>query len=383
MLKSWKASRRADTDLVLVSPYPAVAYAGMLPGVIAGHYHVDEAVISLTLLLQSSGVRHIHATCNHIDAAHKKVHLSNGEVLPYDTLSIDIGSVMDRASLDTQMPGARANAMFVRPLENFLELWPQLLTKARERSMQIAVVGAGATGVELALALQHQLPHCRVALICSDAPPAANYPPALQKRALHALKKATITVLQDRCVGIAADRVLLHSGASLSCDAPIVTTGGMAPPWLASSGLALDAQGYVQVNAFQQSMSHPDVFAVGDVSSVQDAPRPKSGVYAVRAAPTLDHNLRARLTSRPGGQKLKRLRLPLTSLNLVSCGGQRAIASWSGIALGGMSWWGWALWKWKDVIDRRWIRQYQQHDPESMSTQLLVDSTQPARLESE
>ena len=75
--------------------------------------------------------------------------------------------------------------------------------------------------------------------------------------------------------------------------------GTQTPAWLASSGLVLDTQGFVRVNAFQQSTSHAAVFAAGDVASREDAPHARSGVYAVRAGPPLLANLLSVLNGQP------------------------------------------------------------------------------------
>jgi NADH dehydrogenase FAD-containing subunit len=381
MIQSWKASRRADTDLVLISPYPDVVSGDMLSGVVAGLYREDDAVISLPSLLQGSGAGYMQAACTHIHPHDKKLHLSTGEVLSYTTLSIDTGTVMDRQMLDVHMPGARANAVFVQPLEGFLQLWPRLLAHAQTSSMQMAVVGADAMGIELALALQHRLPHCRVTLISGSAPPAANYPVAVQKRVLLALKKANITVLQDQCISMQAGCLQLHSGASLSCDIPFVTTGSTAAPWLASSGLTLDTDGYVVVNRFLQSVSHPEVFATGGVARRQDAPHTQHSEHG--ASTVLQANLRASLATRAGGKALKAHRPAPRSLNFIACAGQSAIANWGPIASGGSGWMGALAWRWKNVINQRWIRQYQMPHPEAESTQLLLDSTQAAKLNAE
>jgi NADH dehydrogenase FAD-containing subunit len=133
------------------------------------------------------------------------------------------------------------------------------------------------------------------------------------------------------------------------CDAPVLAIGTGAPAWLRASGLALDEQGFVATGATLQSASHAEVFAAGDVASRADAPRPKSGVYAVRAGPPLALNLRRFVA---GGELEPYVPQP-RSLNLLSCGARRAIASygdWS--AQGRWVWW------WKDWIDRGFVKRF-------------------------
>jgi NADH dehydrogenase FAD-containing subunit len=167
----------------------------------------------------------------------------------------------------------------------------------------------------------------------------------------NALKARAITVLQDVATAIRSNEVLLGCGAGLACDVSIVATGTQAPTWLASSGLQLDAEGYVVVNAFHQSASHAGVFAVGDICSRTDRPVIRNGAQAVRAGPALAHNL-ASITS---GQAMREDLPPANSLNLLFCGDHYAIGCWGGYSFEGrMAWW------LKNWIDRRFVARYRQ-----------------------
>ena len=348
-LAAFKASPRIDTDIHLITPYDHVVYSGMVPGLVAGHYSADDCTISLPKLLDHSAIKITYAACTGIDTATQTVHLNNGRTQHYDVLSLDTGSVMDRDVIDALIPGAKEHAVFVRPMEKFVKLWPQIETHAEQKQLRIGVIGAGAAGIELAMALKHRLPSCTVTLITGPVPPATGYSASVQKRVLQALKKCNITVLQDSCMRMDASQLYLASGASLACNVPLLTIGGHAPAWLKDSGLALVERGYLAVNAFQQSTSHPNVFAAGDVASRTDTPHAKSGVFAVRTGPALYANLRASLMK----QALKEHPVVLRTLNLISCGERSAIASWGNVTLQG-KW----VWRWKNVIDHRWLRLY-------------------------
>jgi len=163
------------------------------------------------------------------------------------------------------------------------------------------------------------------------------------------LRERGITVLQELCVAIEAGHVRLGNGARVACDAPVLAFGTSAPRWLGSSGLALDVQGFIATGRTLQSTSHPQVFAAGDVASRADAPRPRSGVYAVRAGPPLAHNLRRAV----GGGDLRPYRPQARSLNLLSSADGRALLAW-----GPWSAYGRWVWRWKDRIDRAFIASY-------------------------
>ena len=192
-------------------------------------------------------------------------------------------------------------------------------------------------------------PGSRVTLVTGGPAPAANYAAGVQRRVAQALHRLRIDVVPDACVGLGAGEIMLAKGQRLACDAPLLALGAQAPAWLSGSGLCLDAGGFVSVNSFQQSISHPEVFAAGDVASRVDAPHVRSGVYAVRAGPPLLGNLLAAMA----GQALRHYSPQNRTLNLLSCGEKKAIAVWGGASLSG-SW----VWRLKDRIDRKFVATY-------------------------
>jgi len=355
-------NRPADLDVTVLTPYPFQTYSGMVPGLVAGRYSNQDCQIPLEPLFQAAGARWVQGRCTGLNAATQTVEVAAAgnknapAQLPYHRLSIDTGAIVDRHQLEAQMPGAAARALIVRPIEAFAALWPQVLELAGQKPVSLAVIGAGATGLELIFAAEQGLRGAGTAatsftLITGGGEPAANYPDGVRQRVLRQLKRRGITVLREACTGVDKGVVLLGSGASLACDAPILAIGTHAPVWLQGSGLALSDSGHLLVNAFQQSTSHPNVFAAGDVATRADTPHPKSGVYAVRAGPALTRNLMAA----HHGQPLKAWRPPQRTLNLISCGAGHAIASWGPLHTEG-TW----VWRWKDRIDRAFMAKYTQ-----------------------
>ena len=356
VLEGLASHRPKDARITLVAPQPEQLYSGMVPGFVAGHYTLGQCVIPLQSLLARSGVQYAEGSAASINADAKTLTLTSGQAIAYDVLSLNTGSVMNREKIDTTMPGAREHALFVRPIEVFGKLWPRVLGMAARHSIHVAVVGAGAAGLELAMAAAHVLgppqnaPGSRVTLITGGSLPAQGYPANVQRRVRGALERLQIAVRQDACVGINAREVLLTSGV-MTCDVPLLAIGAQAPGWLAGSGLALDAQGFMMVNSYQQSTSHAQVFGAGDVASRIDAPHSRSGVYAVRAGPPLLRNLLAALNE----HALTAYTPPTRTLNLLSCGNRYAIAAWGSVCVEGA--WVWSL---KDRIDRKFVQRYSQ-----------------------
>ncbi len=272
------------------------------------------------------------------------------EARGYDVASLDVGGVMD-ARGDRRRGRARALRAADRRVSRCARGAPARQRGARSRPRRcgdgdgarrcatrrappddLVVIGGGAGGVELALALRARRgPIARVALVCGG-PLLAAHSAALQRRVRRALVERGIavheaTVPRDR----GRSRSLLDNGTHLACDLAIVATGSAAPAWLRPSGLALDADGFVATGPTLQSLSHPEVFAAGDVATRADAKRPRNGVHAVRAGPPLARNLRLFLEGRP----CRPYRPQRHSLALIACGDGSAIAEWHGWSLEG------------------------------------------------
>ena len=329
-----QARQSSNTRTTLVAPTPYYIEPAMLPGYVAGRYALEDIRVPLDALVEASGAAFVPAHVVALDPASRRVHLSSGDALPYDVLSIDTEPVIEREAIEAALPGARRNALFTHPLEAFVQLWPQMLALAQERALQVAVIASDLPGVELALAAADALaaPHgSRVTLIAGDAPLLPGHPPALQKRLLDRLHTLGVTVLHEHCSGFDGQSVLLASGASLLCDAPVLAGGAGQPAWLLQSGLQVTETGALQINERLQSDSHRQVFVVP-----RGAP-PEVG-------PALDANLRTAL----GGGSFRKAPLAAPRLQVLASGRDHAVAVWGPLSLQGRE-----VWHWKDRRDRR------------------------------
>lgn len=363
VLKAFGAAPPDNTEVTLVAPYHRQVYSGMLPGWIAGHYELEDCIIPLAPLAQQARATFEQTAATAIDFAANEVVCVNGKRLGFDVLSIDIGSVANVGGI----PGAVEHALAVRPIEDFitrLGKFKAALATHAGPPIRVVVVGAGAGGVEVALAMQHAgaradtrvstcvkravdaAPACTLSIISASN----TLPGKVGAKISAALRNADITLY----AGVPAshihhDAVVLANGLEIGADLVIAALGAAAADWPAQSGVACNTQGYILTNSYLQSVSHPNVFAVGDCASMVDHSRPKSGVYAVRAGPPLATNLLAALSDRPLAPYQPQQR----SLYLISTGRKHAIGSW-----GPVTWQGEWVWRWKDRIDRAFITKY-------------------------
>lgn len=336
-------------QVVLVAPHARQLVAARIPAWMAGRIALEDCTIALEPLVQRAGVRWVQCGVRGLDANAREVLLDEGEPLAYDWLSINTGPNHNRDQLEHSMPGVRTHGLFVRPIERFAALWPQVASKGDENPLRLAVIGGGGAGIELALAARARLPHSAITLVSGNGPPGANFNAATQQHIATALRRKRITVLQGGATGFDDGVVHLGCGATLACDVPLIAVGAQAPAWLQGSGLALDAHGFLAVDACLRSTSHPEVLAAGDVSSRADAPVARNGAHALHAGAALVRNLVAIAS----GQAPTAHRAPAHTLNLLGCGNGQAILDWGGLSAQGYAM-GWL----KNVLDRRLVARF-------------------------
>lgn len=334
VLKGLARRRRSDLAVTLVAPAPYYIAPDLLPGYVAGDHPLDAFRIPLDELVEASGATFVPAHVYTLDPNARRVQLSSGDALAYDVLSVNVEPAVEREQLEQRIPGAREHALFTHPAEMFIRLWPQLLALAQQRPLQVAVMAGDLRGIELAMSIAHAVaaPHgSRVTLVTGSNPALMHLPVALQRRLAHRLAQLEITVIHDDCTGVQHQAVQLSTGATLVCDAPIMTATASTPLWLSQSGLELQESGQPVLNERLQSDSHRQIFI-----APYHAP--------MEAGLALEANLQAALN----GSAFKKIALHTRRLPAISCGSQHAIANWGPLALGGHE-----VWRWKNRRDRR------------------------------
>ncbi|WP_228042594.1 MULTISPECIES: FAD-dependent oxidoreductase [unclassified Tychonema] len=389
--------------LTLISDVLYAPYSGMLPGHVAGFYDYDECHIDLRSLAEFAGCQILVDRAIAIDFSKNLVICQTRPPVNFDVLSVDIGSTPATLSV----PGAAEYAIPAKPVPEFLASWNQLISERQnhpQKPLRIAIVGGGAGGVELALNMQSRMAKeegrrkfgsgfcngcnawifkergkfkqeegLEIHLFHSGAElmPGHNY------RVRHRLKEILISrgikvhLMEKVCaienqemIEIASNapcpipnaqcpmpnaQICCESGLKVECDIIFWVTQASAAHWIKESGLATDSKGFIEVNDCLQSVSHPNVFAAGDIAAMVNYPRPKAGVFAVRQGKPLFENLQHFLSQKP----LKPFAPQSQYLALIGTGNKRAIAS-----RGNFMWESPLLWYWKDWIDRQFMQKF-------------------------
>ncbi len=340
-------------ELTLVSPDRYTPYSGMLPGLVAGHYDFHDAHIDLEPLARFAGARFVQARAGAMDAARRNVTLNDGATLDYDALSIDVGSTPPVQPI----AGAAEHTIPVKPVKEFIAAWESLVVEIRGGAVRsLAMVGGGAAGVEVLLAMQHRLaqvtaPHALHYVLVTDTPQLlTQHARGVRATLTRSLERKNVAVhCGARIARVEANTLIAENGTRIGADAIFLATGAAAPAWLGASELALNGYKFININKYLQSTSHTEVFAVGDCATIQNKVYPKSGVYAVRQGPPLAENLRRFLHN----ESLIEYSPQARTLALISTGEQHAIASWGALSFHG-NW----VWRWKDQIDRAFMAKY-------------------------
>ena len=357
VLRMWAMKPVAGTRVTLINPGPTAPYSGMLPGHIAGHYSREALDIDLVKLARFAGARLIHGAATRVDPVAKTVTVAGRGEIGYDVASLDIGIHTEMPDL----PGFTEHALGAKPLDTYTSRWRDFLAAATagEVAPEVAVIGAGVAGVELALAMAHALRRdvgaaAKIALI-EAGPEIAGRNPETTARLRAALEGYGVAVYTDAAVSeVMAEGVTLSSGKTVPSVFTIGTAGAIAHAWVAESPLPVTEDGFVRVDSHLRVEGHWDLFAVGDCAHMTHAPRPKAGVYAVRSGPVLLDNLRAVLT----GGKTRAYQPQKDYLKLVSLGEKSALAEKWGRTVSGP-----LLWRWKNRIDTKFMRMFQELPP--------------------
>jgi selenide, water dikinase len=359
VLKSFGMNPILGVRLTLICTDMHTPYSGMLPGYVAGHYDYDEVHIDLSRLAAFAGARLYRDEVIGIDRSSRKVICKSRPAVPYDQLSINIGST---PQLDG-VPGAAEHAVAVKPIRNFNDRWLALLDRVKTHAGKttIAVVGAGAGGVELLLAMQfrlrnelallgrnpdeltfHLLTSSDTILPTHNAGVRSRFDAVLAQRGVQVHRNAEVTQVKS---GV----LTTSNGQELQADEIIWVTRAGGAAWLKNTGLQLDTEGFIAVKDTLQTINDPLIYAAGDIASMVNFKLEKAGVFAVRQGKPLTENLRRAV----GGTALEAYRPQTSWLALISTGDKYAVASrgWLGFA-------GAWVWQWKDWIDQRFMRKF-------------------------
>ncbi|WP_129841352.1 FAD-dependent oxidoreductase [Streptomyces sp. RFCAC02] len=211
-------------------------------------------------LLDGTGARFVRGWVTAVDADARTVRIDDDRVLRYDTLVYALGGVADTAAV----PGAEEHA-YTLDGDRDAEL---LAGRLAGGTGTVAVVGGGPTGVETAAEIAERHPGLDVVLLARREP-GAGLAAGAAAHVRAALDRLGVRVRAGaEVVKVLPDGVDVADGEHVAADAVVWAAGTRVSPLAAAAGLAVDGHGRVVTDRALRSVSHPEVYAVGDAAAV-------------------------------------------------------------------------------------------------------------------
>ena len=339
-----------DVQVTLINETGIIPYSAMVPGTIGGDYQPDEITIDLVQLCAVANVRLVVSRAEKLDCTNNLVFCEGRAELRYDAISLGLGSLPKTA------PGNQQNTISMRPLLPLMERLQTIESQLQnsDNPFHLVIVGGGASGCELALAIQKKFTkfrHLQITILQGNSTLLNGFNAKAQNAFLQLLNERGIEVsLNSRVTGIHEKLVSTDSARKFPFDLLIWATNAEAHPLITQSNLAKSNIGFLRVNKQLQSVSNPSVFGTGDCISIENHPElPKNGVHAVRQGKVLFKNMQSFLRDQQGVE-FKPQKKCLALLNTAD--GNAAMV------YGGLYFQNKVLRTLKDRIDKAWVQKF-------------------------
>lgn len=350
---------RGTWQVTLITPRSTHLYSSSLPAVLRGEITERAARFDLAALAERAGVRLVCASVTEIEAGLTSRVRADGIWYDAHALSLDVGSM----PTPVDAPDGAQHVLHVRSPAAWsaaLDRTRALFAQTAHASVHAVVVGAGAGGVEIALALaarrDAELGDRRDALTITliDARDALAFDAATNARLRTLLARQSVRCVFGRGVrAVRAHEVELDDESRLASTCTWWLAGAAAPTLLSDSQLPCDADGFLLVDDTLRAVDGVAVWGAGDCITISQRSISKAGVYAVREAPILAHNLLAYMRD-VGARGGSRVYVPQREfLSILDTSDGRALLRWRGHAMHSR----WALWI-KRAIDARFVARY-------------------------
>src|SRR5947207_15097210 len=238
---------------------------------------------SLPQMLRRKNIQFIQGRVTSIDPAHHEIVVvdqQHTQHVEYDYLVYALGSATDRQSV----PGVAQYAYTlaaIGPLS--AAALRETLPSIEARGGQIVVAGGGATGIETAAEVASAYPHIKVYLVTRE-PLALFLGKTVASSIRRSLQRLRVQIIdQTSVIAVRAQSVVIDQGSELACDLCIWTGGFVAPPLAREAGLAVNEHNQIIVDPFLRSISHPEIYAIGDAASPAEDPGVRVRMSAVTA----------------------------------------------------------------------------------------------------
>ncbi len=345
VLRSMKEQPIQHVDVCLISPSEHFYYSGMISGYVEGIYSLEEVRVDVKRLAHEAGVHFIRKRASRVYPNFKKLFCQGGAVYPFDLISFDIGAKSQPGQLVSSPEYSHMNDPNKKMVEQIEEL---------RQTSQPLIVGGGAAGCEVALALQaykarNKIPG-QVRLVSSSSVlnsiskrTAKKLRSIMESKGIQVWEQERAEVMYDDYIMTSANNKIRHTG--------VLWLGGpLADPLFEASGIKVDEKGFPFVTDTLQFTDYEFIFGAGDCVTLETYPNvDKSGVHAVKQAPILYENLR-RFSD---AKELTVYEPQKVALYILSTGMKKALLVYGPVTAHNKR-----AWKLKNKIDREYMDKY-------------------------
>ena len=332
---------------ILISENFEATYSGMTPGFIHEDFSKEEISIDLQRLCFNAGATFIRDKVIKLDTNHRELQLQNLPPVNYDLLSINTGSISNTKKINIENS---SKCFFVKPISSLVKNLSKIDQIVKNKKNKIVIVGGGVASYELAFSLKrrYEIP-LEITILGKKILNEKN----LNKKTKNSLKKIaenlSIREYAGEVISISEKYLTLNNGDKIDCDISLVSTGASIETWLLESNLIKDEKGFIKVNNNLLSINEKNVFVTGDACNIENKPKPKSGVMAVRHGEILKENIFFKLT----GKSLIKFKPQKNWLYLIGTYKNYALLNYFFLSF--HSRWCWKLKVW---IDKNFIKKF-------------------------
>ncbi len=238
---------------------------------------------SIPQMLRQTNVQFIQGRVTAIDPAHHEIVLMDQQQahqLKYDYLVYALGSMTDRHSV----PGVVEYAYTLAPNGPLsATAMREMLPSVQAKHGQVIVCGGGATGIETAAEVATAYPDIKVRLV-TQGPFAQFLGKAIANTIRHSLTRLGIEITDHTTItAVRAHSVVIDQGNEIPCDMCLWMGGFVASQLAREAGLEVNERNQIVVDPYLRSISHPEVYAIGDAAYPREVPGAPVRMSAVAA----------------------------------------------------------------------------------------------------
>ena len=346
-------------NVILISEDYKAIYSGMTPGYIKKFYSLEDISIDLQRLCFNAGATFIKDKVINLDTENQKIYLKDNPSVSFDILSINSGSISNNRITNLNN---ESKIISVKPISSLIANLSHIDSLVENSSQKkVSIVGGGVAAFELSFALYKRYNgNISLNIISSPLLAEKNLNISTINRLKKIAKNLGINLISNKVITINNSEIALDNEDKIQSDCVLLSTGASLPDWLEKSDLE-KTENFIAVNHHLQSLNHKNIFVTGDVATIKNYKRPKSGVMAVRQGEVLKENLFLFLLKKP----LKKFKPQNNWLYLIGTHKNSAVLNYFNFSFSGN--WCWQL---KKIIDLNFMRKFSFSEQNDMNKKI-------------